>query len=49
DIFVNEMQKIQEGQIIARSGESISGSLLHFEIWKDREKHNPETWLIRQR
>ncbi len=49
DIFVTEMQKIQEGQIIARSGESISGSLLHFEIWKDREKHNPETWLIRQR
>ncbi|MBM4169961.1 MAG: hypothetical protein FJ215_12525, partial [Ignavibacteria bacterium] len=46
DIFVTETQRVQEGQIIARSGESISGSLLHFEIWKDREKHNPETWLI---
>jgi len=49
DIFVSETQRIQEGEIIARSGEAISGSLLHFEIWKDREKHNPETWLIRQR
>jgi murein DD-endopeptidase MepM/ murein hydrolase activator NlpD len=29
------------------SGESIDGPRLHFEIWKDREKLNPEHWLGR--
>lgn len=49
DIFVSEQQRVREGEIIARSGDSIAGSMLHFEIWKDRDKHNPETWLVRQR
>lgn len=48
DIFVSEQQRVREGDTIARSGESISGSLLHFEIWKDRDKQNPETWLARR-
>jgi len=47
DIFVSEGQRIREGQVIGRSGDSLGGSLLHFEVWKDRAKQNPEAWLAR--
>jgi len=49
DINVVESQKVRNGEAIAKSGESISGSIVHFEIWKEREKQNPEHWLFRQR
>jgi murein hydrolase activator len=45
DILVRENDRVNAGDMIARSGESISGSTIHFEIWKDREKQNPEVWL----
>jgi len=45
EIAVSEGQQIGEGSVIGKSGESFSGSVLHFEIWKDREKQNPEHWL----
>jgi murein DD-endopeptidase MepM/ murein hydrolase activator NlpD len=48
DIKVVEGQHVKEGDIIAESGESVDGPRLHFEIWKDREKQNPENWLNRQ-
>jgi murein DD-endopeptidase MepM/ murein hydrolase activator NlpD len=48
DIYVIEGQIVKEGDIIAESGESLDGPRLHFEIWKDREKQNPEHWLTRQ-
>jgi septal ring factor EnvC (AmiA/AmiB activator) len=48
DIKVNEGQKVKEGEAIAESGEALDGPRLHFEIWKDREKQNPEQWLARQ-
>jgi murein hydrolase activator len=45
DVTVSESQHIAEGTIIAKSGDTVAGPLLHFEIWKDREKQNPESWL----
>jgi murein hydrolase activator len=45
EVTVAESQKITEGTVIAKSGDTVSGSILHFEIWKEREKQNPERWL----
>ena len=45
EIDVNEGERVNEGDRIASSGEALSGPLLHFEIWKDREKQDPEDWL----
>jgi murein DD-endopeptidase MepM/ murein hydrolase activator NlpD len=47
EILVAEGQKVAEGEVLGVSGESIDGPRLHFEIWKDREKLNPEHWLGR--
>ena len=48
EILVAEGQKVREGEVIAYSGEALEGARLHFEIWKEREKQNPEQWLIKQ-
>lgn len=48
DILVRENDRVNAGDMIARSGESVSGSTIHFEIWKDREKQDPEAWLRSQ-
>jgi septal ring factor EnvC (AmiA/AmiB activator) len=45
EILVNEGESVGEGNVIAKSGEALSGPLLHFEIWKDRDKQDPEHWL----
>ncbi len=45
EISVSENETVQEGQTIGKSGEALSGPLLHFEIWKEREKLDPEQWL----
>jgi septal ring factor EnvC (AmiA/AmiB activator) len=49
DINVAESQHVKEGAVIAKSGDTVAGAMLHFEIWKEREKQNPEWWLIRSR
>ena len=48
DINVSKSDKVTEGQVVAHSGESVDGSVLHFEIWKERDKLNPESWLIKR-
>lgn len=48
EIRVTNGQKITEGQVIGTSGDSVSGDMLHFEIWKEKEKQNPESWLARR-
>ncbi len=48
EIRVSEGQKVKEGEIIGSSGEALDGPRLHFEVWKEREKQNPELWLSRQ-
>ena len=45
DVMVSESQRVTEGTIIAKSGDTVAGAILHFEIWKEREKQNPELWL----
>ncbi|MBI4428085.1 MAG: peptidoglycan DD-metalloendopeptidase family protein [Ignavibacteriales bacterium] len=49
DISVVESEKVREGEVIAKSGDSIAGSVLHFEIWKEREKQDPERWLTKRK
>jgi murein hydrolase activator len=48
DIVVVEGQRLKEGEVIGHTGESVEGPRLHFAIWKDREKQNPELWLEHQ-
>jgi septal ring factor EnvC (AmiA/AmiB activator) len=40
--------KVKEGEVIGYTGEALNGPRLHFEIWKGKEKQNPEQWLGRQ-
>jgi murein hydrolase activator len=49
DVTVAESQHITEGTVIAKSGDTVAGAILHFEIWKEREKQNPEWWLASRR
>jgi septal ring factor EnvC (AmiA/AmiB activator) len=49
EVSVVADQKVKAGDVIAKSGDSVDGSVLHFELWKDREKQNPELWLAKQR
>jgi len=49
DVSVTESQHITEGTVIAKSGDTVAGAILHFEIWKEREKQNPEWWLVKRR
>lgn len=48
EIYVVVGQKVKEGDVIARSSDSVSGDMLHFEIWKEKEKQNPREWLARR-
>ncbi len=48
DVSVTESQRITEGTVIAKSGDTVAGAILHFEIWKEREKQNPEWWLAKR-
>jgi murein DD-endopeptidase MepM/ murein hydrolase activator NlpD len=45
EISIAEGQTLEEGNVLGKSGESLSGQLLHFEIWRDRVKQDPELWL----
>jgi septal ring factor EnvC (AmiA/AmiB activator) len=45
EILVSEGETVKEGESIAKTGEALSGPMLHFEIWKEREKLDPEQWL----
>lgn len=48
EIHVSEGQEVSEGEVIGSSGESVDGPRLHFEIWKGKEKQNPESWLVKR-
>lgn len=49
EVAVGENQKVKAGEVIGKSGRSADGEVLHFEIWKEKEKQNPELWLAKQR
>ncbi len=44
-VGVSEGERVRAGQSLGRSGESVDGEYVHFEIWRDREKLNPGEWL----
>jgi len=48
DIRVNVSQQVQSGEIIGTVGDSgsLNGPVLHFQIWKNTENLDPETWLL---
>ena len=48
EILVRRDQKVKAGQSIARSGESVSGPRLHFELWYNRIKQDPLNWLAKR-
>ena len=48
EIFISEGDKVKSGSVIALVDESIDGYVLHFEIWKGRDKQDPEKWLGRK-
>ncbi len=49
-VHIYEKQYVLTGTVIANVGESgtLSGSILHFEIWKNKIKLNPEDWLAKR-
>jgi septal ring factor EnvC (AmiA/AmiB activator) len=48
EIVVTTGEKVTEGQTIGSSGDSLSGPMVHFELWHEREKQDPELWLKRR-
>lgn len=48
EIYVSEGDEVKSGSLLAKVGESIDGNVLHFEIWKARDKRNPELWLAKK-
>lgn len=48
EIFINEGAKVTGGTVIGKISESLEGSILHFEIWNERNFQNPEIWLSRR-
>ena len=47
-INVRKDQNVTAGQVIAKSGDGISGPRLHFELWYKRQKQNPLSWLAKR-
>jgi len=50
NVETNEDSQVRSGDVIAYMGDSgsINGSQLHFEIWGQGKKLNPEYWLTRE-
>jgi septal ring factor EnvC (AmiA/AmiB activator) len=48
EIFVSEGDKVKSGSVLALVDEGVDGYVLHFEIWKGRDKQNPELWLVKK-
>jgi len=48
NIKVNEGAKVKAGNIIGTVNESLEGSVMHFEIWNERNYQNPEEWLVKK-
>ncbi|MFC2135597.1 murein hydrolase activator EnvC family protein [Bacteroidota bacterium] len=46
DITIQEGDRIAGGTHIGWIDESLEGTLMHFEIWNERNYQNPEEWLV---
>lgn len=47
-ILVSEGDEVIGGTPLGTVNQSLEGSLIHFEIWNERNYQNPETWLVRK-
>jgi murein hydrolase activator len=48
EVLVRERKKVTAGQVVARSGEGVSGPRLHFELWYNKAKQDPISWLAKR-
>lgn len=44
-VSIQQGQNVKAGTVLGRSGRSVDGEYLHFELWHDRDKLNPASWL----
>jgi septal ring factor EnvC (AmiA/AmiB activator) len=44
-VSIQQGQTVKAGTLLGRSGRSVDGEYLHFELWHDRDKLNPASWL----
>ena len=44
-VSIQQGQTVTTGAVLGRSGRSVDGEYLHFELWHDRDKLNPTAWL----
>jgi septal ring factor EnvC (AmiA/AmiB activator) len=44
-VLVTQGQSVVSGTAIGKSGRSVEGEYVHFEVWRQREKLNPKEWL----
>ncbi len=48
DIIINEGEIVNAGDLIGKVNESLEGSIIHFEVWSERNYQDPEIWLAKQ-
>lgn len=49
EVIVDKGQKVEKGSILGYTYAEVNGtSQLHFELWKDKVKQDPEKWLVRK-
>ena len=48
DIQVSENRKINAGDTIGKVNQTLEGSIIHFEVWSERNYQDPESWLVRK-
>jgi len=48
EINVLEGNKVEAGDLIGQVNDTLEGSILHFEIWNERNYQNPQEWLVKK-
>jgi septal ring factor EnvC (AmiA/AmiB activator) len=44
-VSIQQGSTVKAGTVLGKSGRSADGDYVHFEVWHDRHKLNPEVWL----
>lgn len=45
ELYVRKGESVEQGAVIGRSGESVDGEYLHFELWNGNHRLNPASYL----
>ncbi len=48
DIQVSENRKVNAGDVIGKVNQTLEGSIIHFEVWSERNYQDPKIWLVRK-